>query len=334
MVVRQRWLIHIVLLLLLVFALSACERPLRNDGDAATPTPGAAISSPTPSDTTAPGGGTPITDGEGTTPETGGEGVTPEAGGGVIDVPASPEGENTPETPREDATAVATPIPPTAPATTDAGAAPTEDPNAGGGVADQTPVPTAATDGAAATPVPPTDSSGQTTAPLPATHTVAAGENLYRIGLRYGISWATLAQYNGLTNANQIYVGQVLRIPGGGQPSTPVASPTPSGEVTHVVKAGENLFRIGLIYDVNWRLIAEANGIVNPNQIFVGQTLKIPTNAPPGPAPQFTHVVQPGETLFLISLRYGVSWPAIAQANNITSPYVIYVGQTLVIPGG
>jgi LysM repeat protein len=328
MVVRQRWLIHIVLLLLLAFVLAACERPIRPDsGDGGdTPTPGAPINTPTTIPSIVPGGGT--------TPDAGA--VTPDAGGGAIEVTVTPPAEgNTAEPPGEEATTAATPVPPTSPATTAATPAATESSDAGGGVVAQTAVPTPTTGSTvAATPVPPVAGGGQPTAPLPATHTVAAGENLYRIGLRYGISWVTLAQHNGLTNANVLQVGQVLRIPGGGATATPVASPTPSGEVTYVVKAGDNLFRIGQAYNVNWRLIAEANGIVNPNQIYVGQVLKIPTNAPPGPAPQFTHVVRPGETLFLISLRYGVAWPTIAEANNITSPYVIYVGQSLIIPGG
>ncbi|MCA9937285.1 MAG: LysM peptidoglycan-binding domain-containing protein, partial [Anaerolineales bacterium] len=92
-------------------------------------------------------------------------------------------------------------------------------------------------------------------------------------------------------------------------------------------------FRIGLAYGISWVQIAEANGIVNPNQIVVGQVLKIPANAP-GIAPEFVHKVEPGETLFLISLRYGVVWTTIAEKNNITAPYVIYPGQELVIPGG
>jgi LysM repeat protein len=168
----------------------------------------------------------------------------------------------------------------------------------------------------------------------PATHTVQPGETLYEIGLLYGISWVTLAQFNNLANADRIDAGQMLRIPGGGDSTaTPTVVATPSAETTYVVQPGDNLFRIGQVYNINWRLIAEANGIVNPNQIYAGQVLKIPVNAP-GPLPQFTHVVQPGETLFLISLRYGVAWPAIAEANGITSPYVIYTGQTLVIPGG
>jgi peptidoglycan-N-acetylglucosamine deacetylase len=44
-------------------------------------------------------------------------------------------------------------------------------------------------------------------------HTVVAGENLYRIGLKYGVSMYTIAGANGITNMNLIYVGDVLCIP-------------------------------------------------------------------------------------------------------------------------
>lgn len=45
------------------------------------------------------------------------------------------------------------------------------------------------------------------------THTVRQGENLFRIGLRYGVPYAEIARVNGLGNANSIFVGQVLVIP-------------------------------------------------------------------------------------------------------------------------
>ena len=44
------------------------------------------------------------------------------------------------------------------------------------------------------------------------------------------------------------------------------------------------------------------------------------------------HVVQPGENLFRIGLRYGVSWTAIMEANRLADT-TIYVGQQLIIPG-
>ena len=175
------------------------------------------------------------------------------------------------------------------------------------------------------------DNTGDTTTTIPATHTVAAGENLYRIGLKYGISWVAIANLNGLTNPNILTVGQVLQLPGASTPD-PQPTPSPQTETTYVVQPGDNLFRIGLKFGISWVQIAEANGLVNPNLITVGDELKIPVDTP-GPAPQFSHVVKPGETLFLISLQYGVAWPSIAEANNLTSPYIIYVGQTLEIPG-
>lgn len=49
---------------------------------------------------------------------------------------------------------------------------------------------------------------------------------------------------------------------------------------------------------------------------------------------QQQHVVQPGENLFRIARRYNTTVSAIVQANpSITNPNIIYVGQTLIIPG-
>ena len=171
---------------------------------------------------------------------------------------------------------------------------------------------------------------------VPATHTVAAGENLYRIGLQYGISWVAIAQENGITNPDRIFEGQVLDLPGGsgeeGAGGQPEPMPTPEG-INYVVKPGDTLFKIAQQYNISWVEIAEANGIVNPNEIYAGEMIKIPVDAPMPPA-TVHHVVQPGETLFRISLQYGLPWLAIAHANDIAPPYHIYAGQTLIIPGG
>ncbi len=45
-----------------------------------------------------------------------------------------------------------------------------------------------------------------------------------------------------------------------------------------------------------------------------------------------THVVQPGENLFRIALRYGVSVSALSSINGLRNPTMVYVGQTLIIP--
>jgi putative chitinase len=127
----------------------------------------------------------------------------------------------------------------------------------------------------------------------------------------------------------------VLQIPGGGTPS-PDPTPTPpdeTGHIDYVVQRGDTLNKIGQKFGVSWIEIAEANGLVNPNLIYAGQILKIPTTEPEAP-PSATHTVKPGETLYRISLQYGVHWLAIAQANSIAPPYVIYPGQVLTLPGG
>ena len=127
--------------------------------------------------------------------------------------------------------------------------------------------------------------------------------------------------------------------------------------ITHVVQPGENLFRISLRYGVSVQDIVTANRITNPNVIYVGQVLIIPvrgttpttptpptnptTPVPPTnpttPVPpatgQTTYAVQRGDTLSAIARRFGVTVQAIASANNIANPNLIYVGQVLIIPG-
>ena len=110
------------------------------------------------------------------------------------------------------------------------------------------------------------------------------------------------------------------------------------GPIVHVVRRGENLFRISLRYGVSMDAIAAANGILNPHHIYAGQRLIIPTGstAPPSSQPPSTgtYVVRPGDTLFRIALRHGVSLWDLARANGIQNPSLIYVGQVLRIPSG
>ena len=46
-----------------------------------------------------------------------------------------------------------------------------------------------------------------------------------------------------------------------------------------------------------------------------------------------SHVVQPGQNLFRIALRYGTTVDAIVAANGLANSHTVYVGQRLVIPG-
>jgi LysM repeat protein len=165
-------------------------------------------------------------------------------------------------------------------------------------------------------------------------HVVQAGENLFRIALRYGVTVDALATANSLSSTSYVYVGQRLTIPARGD----TASPSASGSRVHVVQHGENLFRVALRYGVSTQALAAANGIVNVNHVYAGQRLVIPSgsttpSSPAQPAPSGrTYVVQRGDTLVAIAQRHGVSTWALAQANSIRNPSFIYVGQVLYIP--
>lgn len=183
-----------------------------------------------------------------------------------------------------------------------------------------------------------------------ATHLVQRGETLAIIANRYGVTVSALLQANNLTS-DRIYAGQTLVIPG----SAPATD-----TVTHVVQPGETLFRIGLRYNLPWTTIAQANGIVG-TRVYAGQTLRIPTTAsaqppatpsptpveatpapaeptpapteaaPSAPTEATTYVVQAGDTLFKIGLKFNLPWTRIAVANGINNER-IYTGQTLIIP--
>lgn len=121
--------------------------------------------------------------------------------------------------------------------------------------------------------------------------------------------------------------------------ATPTVGPTPPwppgvGGFTYIVKWGDTLSSISRRFGVPISVLIAANGIVNPNYIRAGQALWIPAPPPsPWPGP-ITHVVQPGENLFRISLRYGTTVQAIQAANGILNPNYIRAGQVLLIPSG
>jgi LysM repeat protein len=100
---------------------------------------------------------------------------------------------------------------------------------------------------------------------------VTTGDTLFSIGLRYGSSVEAIAAANGIVPPYFIYPGQSLTIPAYAD-STYVADTM----ATHTVTSGETLFFIAQQYGVTTQSLVAANGLANPNQIRVGQTLNIP----------------------------------------------------------
>ena len=114
-------------------------------------------------------------------------------------------------------------------------------------------------------------------------------------------------------------------------------------DTTYVVQAGDTLYKIAQKFNVNAAALISANKLTNPNLIFVGQSLIIPSGGaslPVSTQPAATagttgtiYVIQPGDTLYKIMVKFNVSASAIIVANRLTNPSLLFVGQKLVIPG-
>ncbi len=105
-----------------------------------------------------------------------------------------------------------------------------------------------------------------------------------------------------------------------------------------VVQAGETLSEIAERHGVSLTRLMQANGISNPDHVEVGQRLTLPGSASRGSSASSqrggTVTVRAGETLSEIAERHGVSLTRLMQANGLSNPDHVEVGQRLTLPGG
>jgi len=158
------------------------------------------------------------------------------------------------------------------------------------------------------------------------------GDTLFSIAAQFGVTVEAIKSANGLSS-DTILVGQQLIIPVASSPST--LAPAPGGSTTvHIVQPGETLFRIALRYNTTVEAIAQANGISNPWFIYPGQQLTVPLG-PAGsvpPSPRRTYVVQPGDTLYTIALRFNTTVETLMVLNNLSNANLLHEGQVLQLP--
>src|SRR4030042_4234050 len=107
--------------------------------------------------------------------------------------------------------------------------------------------------------------------------------------------------------------------------SAPGSDLQAQGTTVHIVQWGESLTIIAGRYGVTAASIAQANGLYNPNFIYAGQRLVIPTGAAPAPpsGATTTYVVQPGDTLNVIAARFGTAAAQLHASNGLWNPNFI-----------
>ncbi len=104
-------------------------------------------------------------------------------------------------------------------------------------------------------------------APRTTVHTVAAGETLWSIATKYGVTVATVLGSNALTDPNRLQPGMKLRVPD-------------RNGIFHTVKSGESLNAIASRYGVATSAIAGANPGLQGETVVAGSELFIPGAKP------------------------------------------------------
>jgi murein DD-endopeptidase MepM/ murein hydrolase activator NlpD len=165
-------------------------------------------------------------------------------------------------------------------------------------------------------------------------HTIRAGETLSAIARRYGVTVDQIVQANGLLDRNDIQAGQQVVIP------AVLSENALESTVSYLVLRGDSLYRIALVFGVSVDDLLAVNNLATPNAIYPGLILRIPVptalGTPEGEAAAdtggLTYVVQQGDTLARIALRYEVTVDGLVSANGLTSADRIYPGQVLSVP--
>jgi LysM repeat protein len=188
----------------------------------------------------------------------------------------------------------------------------------------------------------PIERSGNPIGSLNRTYQIRTGDTLNLIALRTGVDAESLRRLNGFASLNAaLNAGQQLILPATGDELRPR---TPARE--YEVKPGETLSRIAADYGVTLGAILQANRIADPNAVYPGQRLLIPTAAETaastglqlqiGPARSgyFYYTVQPGDTMSEIARNLNTTMLAIQTYNNLPDVATVYNGMELKIPYG
>jgi spore germination protein len=95
--------------------------------------------------------------------------------------------------------------------------------------------------------------------------------------------------------------------------------------IIHVVQPGETIYTIAAYYDISETRLVEENGLTNPENLVIGQTIVITT-------PSQVYVAREGDTLESIAVAFGVSRLQLMRNNpNLNGRDSLYQGELIII---
>ena len=174
---------------------------------------------------------------------------------------------------------------------------------------------------------------------------VQPGDTLYSLAEMWRTPPFDIVSANNIADPSLIQVGQILIVPGASSVSIPAASvpSQPSRGATYAVQVGDSLSSLGSRWNTTTEILAQLNGMTDPNALQAGQVLTMPGGAsvsipaasvPSQPSRVATYTVQAGDSLSSLASLWNTTVDRVAQLNSMTDPNALQTGQVLTIPGG
>jgi LysM repeat protein len=160
-------------------------------------------------------------------------------------------------------------------------------------------------------------------------YTVLAGETIFGLAQRYGIAVPALIAANPGINAQGLRIGQRICIPA---PSRP--GPCPGRLYT--IQPGDTFINIARRFGYTLDALLAINPGIDPERLQIGGQICLPPSPGGGPFPCYggtIYIIRPGDTLYSIARRFGLSLRQILAANpEITDSSLLQAGQPVCIP--
>ena len=161
-------------------------------------------------------------------------------------------------------------------------------------------------------------------------HQVQPGQSLWAIAARYNVKMDELLLFNNLTEDAFIQPGDELLVKLGAGQSPP---PTPTPPLNHLVREGETAWTIAAKYKLDLATLFLYNNLNEDSIIRPGDSIMVrlaPGQAPPPtPTPRTTHIVQEGDTLWVIAIQYNLTLDELLAYNGLDQSALIRPGDQL-----